>query len=104
MAEVGLDVANVAGVEIVRHRSWPGVKHRHLRRPFDIVLPLVGVRMPVHLTHAPWMDSDECRGDGGGSLEIMAVSDLGHTALGLPGHRSPRKRIGEWVRRRTVRA
>jgi hypothetical protein len=83
MTEVCRDVTDVAGVEIVRHRIRPGIEHRHLRRPFDVILPFVRVRMPVHLAHAARMDGDERRRDRGRSLEIVAVGDLSHAAFGL---------------------
>jgi hypothetical protein len=56
----------------------------------------------VHLTHAAGVDGDERRRDGGGSLEIVAVCDLDLAASGLLGHRPVRKRVGEWIGRRSV--
>ena len=52
MPEVFLDVTDVSGIEIHRHRIRAGIEHRHLCFALDIILPFVGVRMPVHLANA----------------------------------------------------
>ena len=39
--------------KVHRQRIRAGIEHRHPRLAFDIVLPFVSVRMPVHLPDAP---------------------------------------------------
>ena len=41
------------GLKSVITADGPGVEHAHLRQAFDVILPFVGVRMPVHLAQPP---------------------------------------------------
>src|ERR1700676_3126457 len=84
MSEAFLHIADVARAEIRRGRRRTGVEHRHPRFALEVVLPFIGVRMPVQLAHAARLDRDQ-----GGSgcrryIEIAAVDDLDGPAFVLP--------------------
>ena len=82
VAEALLDVADVAGVEVGGDRGRAGVEHGHPAAALEIVLPLVGVGVPVHGAERPGLDRDQAGGHGLGDAEVAAVGDL-HRATGV---------------------
>jgi hypothetical protein len=69
MGQGFLDVTHVAGFEIHRARTLAGADNGHPRFPADVVLPFVGVRMPVKLAHSAGMHRHNRGGDSCGNLE-----------------------------------
>jgi hypothetical protein len=77
--------ADVAGREIERAGLARRREHAHARLAFDVVLPLVGIRMPVQLAHSTQLDLDErgrTRGETDPAASAAAAAD-------------PRRVIGE---------
>src|ERR1700719_2398234 len=93
MSMVALDVTDITRVEVRRTHIGAGVEHRHAGFALDVILPFVGVRMPVHLPHRAGPHRYECRSNCRRSAEIAAVGDPHFAALCFPccGHRSERE-------------
>ena len=63
----------IAGLVIERAGLIFRGKDRLPRVTFDVVLPLVGVGMPVQLAHAAGLDFDERSRDFRRNLEVLRV-------------------------------
>src|SRR5690348_14595652 len=79
MTIVALDVADVARVEVRGLCFGAGSEHSDLRRAFDVVLPLIGIGMPMQLAQAAGDQSHERGGDVCVGEEVPAVGDLHRT-------------------------
>src|ERR1700733_3228017 len=99
MSEVAFDITNVASGEIHSERVRAGVEYRHAPLALDIVLPLVRIRVPVHLAHSARSNSNEGRGYRGRDLEICAVGDLDGSGIGRSGGPRGLKRENKWMGR-----
>ena len=84
MTIVALDVADVPRVEVRGLRSGAGSEHPDLRRAFDVVLPFIGIGVPMQLAQAARDQSHERGGDECVGEEVPAVGDLHRTAGPLP--------------------
>jgi hypothetical protein len=58
-------------------------EHAHARLAFDVVLPLIGVGVPVQLAHAAQLDLHQRRGDRLRSRKHTGIGDPHRSALGL---------------------
>src|ERR1700730_10474890 len=87
-----------ARLEVLGHRARPDVEHRHFALAGNVILPLVRVGMPMHLTQAARMHDHERGRNGERRLEIAAVSDAYFATRGLAGGwhavERERRRIG----------
>ena len=63
MAHRVRDIADVAGLVIEGARLPRGCEHAHAALAFDVVLPFVGVGMPVQFAHSAGRDFDQCSGN-----------------------------------------
>ncbi len=86
--------------KIRRQRVGTGVEHGHPRLALDVVLPLVGVGVPVHLPDAAGRHGHQRGCDGGGYLEVGAVGDADASAGILLDRGRAAERIDERVGRR----
>ena len=68
------DVADIVGLEIECARLAGRREHAHACLALDVVLPFVGIRMPVQLAHPAGLDLDQRRRDGLGRPETPCVS------------------------------
>jgi hypothetical protein len=103
VAAVAFDEADVAGPEVGGVGVRPGVEHRHPGGAFQVVLPLVGVGVPVQLTDAAGLEVHVHAGDLIRDREV----GLGDLAAQPPrcwrrGEmlRGPEERLGADVRAR----
>jgi hypothetical protein len=80
MTEALRHIANITRHELGGRGVWPGVEHRHLSLALDIVLPLVGIRMPVHFAHAARLDRHHYRCNRQRRVEVAGVGDTDRTA------------------------
>src|SRR5882762_8755014 len=87
VAEALLYIADVARAEIVGECSRTRIEYGHSGLTLDVVLPFVGVGVPVELAHAARLDGDERSRNSRGGLEVPAVGDLHHAARGLAHRR-----------------
>jgi hypothetical protein len=58
-------------------------EHAHARLTLDVILPFVGVGVPMHLAHSAGIDLDERRGDRGGNRKRAGIANPHRSALGL---------------------
>src|SRR5262249_19577800 len=75
---------DVAGAEVERARLTGRAEHAHACLALDVILPFVGVGMPMQLPHSAGVDLDQGRGDGGDG-EIAGIGYPHRSALGLDG-------------------
>src|SRR6267142_517049 len=75
MSKVTLDVADVARIEIHRHRIRAGIEDRHASLSLDVILPFVRVWMPVHLAHTAGTNGYQRGCDPGCDGEVATVGD-----------------------------
>ena len=115
MAHRHRHISGVAGEEVEGARLRLGGKHRHPPFARNVVLPFVGVRMPVDLPHVAGIDLDEGGRHIGGDREVSRIRDA-HASAGrvcgrlvheLEDHalRNSADRIGhnvDWKRRRRI--
>jgi hypothetical protein len=80
MSVVAWGVANIPGTEVHRAHVWAGIEHAHARLALNVVLPLIGIGMPMHLPYAAGPDRLERRGNSGGNFESCAIDDLQRAA------------------------
>src|SRR5262249_6205596 len=83
VAEVALDVTDVAGIEVEGRDMRARVEDAQAALALDPVLPFIGVGMPMQLAQAARMDEDEAGRDGLGDVEVGAVGDALLAARGL---------------------
>lgn len=95
----GRHVATVAAAG-ARSRGEDG----HSSLSGEIVLPFVGVLVPVQFPNAAGMNGDDCGGDGFGDSEFAGVHDTDFTALGALGWRKMHGAERKIVRREAARA
>src|SRR2546421_383326 len=84
-------VADVAGAEVEGARLPGSTENAHARLALDVILPLVGVRMPMHLAHCAGIDLDQGRCNLSGYREHAGISDPRRSAASLDrllGHHS----------------
>src|SRR6202012_5023441 len=74
---------NIASLKIEGPRLTRRGENTHPRLSVDVILPLVGVRMPMHLTHAARLNFDQCRSDRFRCGKYARVGDAYRAALGL---------------------
>src|SRR6202789_325276 len=76
------DIADVSAAEIERPRLTAGGEHAHAPLTADVILPFVGVGMPVQLTQATGVDLDQSRRNAFGGRKHARVRDPHGSALG----------------------
>src|SRR4029077_4621033 len=76
VSEVALDIADIAGSAVHGHGFRARIEHGHAALALDVILPLVGIRMPMHLANAPRRYGDHSGRHGGRHREIGAVGDM----------------------------
>src|SRR6202453_2239987 len=76
------DIADVSAAEIERPRLTAGGEHAHAPLTADVILPFVGVGMPVQLAQATGVDLDKGRGDVFGGGKYARVGDPHGSVLG----------------------
>jgi hypothetical protein len=85
VSEISFDVADVAGSEVHRQRFGTRIEDSHAAFALDIVLPLVGVWVPMHLPYASrWNGDQGCR-HSGGNVEIGTVGNADRAIARFPG-------------------
>src|SRR4029077_9201448 len=80
-----LDVANIAGLEVHGAGSAPGGEDGHAAFTAHVVLPFVGVLVPVEFADASGMNGDDGGGHGGGDFKFGGVHDADFAAFGALG-------------------
>src|SRR5262249_40437781 len=99
--------ADVAGVELFDADAAVGSEHGHTGAAGNIVLPFVGVGMPVRFTQPTGLDLHECAGDGRRDRKLalryqaigaarIGVRALGEQAVAM-GERRAIERAGPWI-------
>ena len=89
-----LDVADVAGIEVLGDDVGPSVEDRELTLPGDDVEPLVRVLVPMHLAHAARVDGHVRGRDALGDLEVSRIGDANlPPRIFLTGGRSARRKV-----------
>ena len=68
-------VAHVAGLVVEGAGLAGRGEHGHAPAAADVVLPLVGVRVPMQLAHPARLNLHQRRRDGGSSRKIRRVDD-----------------------------
>jgi hypothetical protein len=63
-------VADVAGIELLGADAAVGAEHGHAGAAGDVVLPLVGIGVPMWLAQAARFDAHESAGHGGRDREF----------------------------------
>jgi hypothetical protein len=76
-------VADISGLEIERARLTGCAEHAHAGLTLDIILPFIGVGMPMQFSHPAGINFDQRRGDRGGNGKHAGVGDPYRSALGL---------------------
>src|SRR5262245_14693864 len=76
-------VSNVAGTEVEGACLTGSAEDAHARLALDVMLPLIGVGVPMQLPHSAWVDLDQGRSDHGGHRECAGIADPHRSALGL---------------------
>src|SRR6202050_2109313 len=105
VAAVAPDQADIAGLEVGGVGVRAGVEHRHPGGALHVVLPLIGIGVPVQLPHAARLDDDQGGRDRLGRREVGAVGDADAAAavlktsstLGLPSRLRVVTRHLPWV-------
>src|ERR1700730_13200029 len=78
-------VTDIVGLKVEGAGLARGGKHAHAGLPFDVILPLVRIRVPVQLAHRAGRDLDQRCGDARGYREHLAVGDAYRSAFRLIG-------------------
>src|ERR1700730_7392151 len=74
-------VTDIVGLKVEGAGLARGGEHAHAGLPFDVILPLVRIRVPVQLAHRAGRDLDQRCGDGRGYREHFAVGDAYRSAF-----------------------
>src|ERR1700731_5016044 len=69
------DITDVASLEIERPRLAGSPEHAHASLPFDVILPFVGVGVPMHLALPTRINLNQRRGGRGVDREIPGITD-----------------------------
>lgn len=83
VAQVLANEADIARPEVRGIRMGPGIEHGHPCRPAQVVLPFVGVGVPVQLSHRAGFHCDQSCRNGARIGEIGAVGDADAAAAVL---------------------
>src|SRR5215467_1755249 len=92
-------VTDVTRLELFGYRVTPPQINSHLSRTLKIVLPLVGVRVPVKLTHGSRLDLQHGGGQCGRDWKLIR----GNPPLRAAARRAPRLLGAQWVAMRRQR-
>src|SRR6266480_1411722 len=73
---------DIAGAEVEGARLTRSAEHAHACLALDVILPLVGVGVPMQLPHSAGVNFDQGRGDRA-NREVAGIGDPHRPALGL---------------------
>ena len=103
MPHVLRHVAYVAILIVEGARVGAGAEHCHASVATDVILPLIGISVPMQLAHPAGLDFDICGGNVLRGAEYRAVNDTDRAAWALHGcclHHAEHERIGHgavWI-------
>ena len=75
--------AYIAGMKVCGDRRWSSVENGHTSGALDPIVPLIGIRMPMHISHAARLNRHARRSNRFRDKEVGAIRDPDCSTLRL---------------------